>query len=145
MRILIRILIFTILIGCQNKDNLSKDKNSYEFIDLYTNNGYKFYVLYFQQETNKKEQCVLAYKIAGNAKNSNFQIFFDAFNKNLNKTNFPNLGNGYILIDNEFPTNFFELNYIFETDSILNVNYNKKIEKIEFERNSSIKLYISDN
>lgn len=88
---------------------------------------------------------ILAYKISGNPKNSNIQMYFEILYKNLNKNVFPQLKNGYLLIDNEFQTDFQELNYIYKVDSILTINYNKKVQHIEIDRNNTIKLHIIDN
>lgn len=140
------VFVLMILYSCQNKDSLSRDTDSYQVIDLYTvSDEYKFYTLYFNPKTNKEGKCILAYKIAGNPKNSNIQMYFDILYKNLNKNVFPELKNGYILIDNEFQTDFQELNYIYKVDSVLNINYNKKIQKIEIDRNNSVQLHIIDN
>lgn len=147
LRLIKTLTIFTFIIlnSCQNKNSILED-NSYQMIDLYTvSDEYKFYVLYFNPKTNKEGKCILAYKIAGNPKNSNIQMYFDILYKNLNKNIFPQLKNGYLLIDNEFQTDFQELNYIYKVDSILTINYNKKIQHIEIDRNNTIKLHIIDN
>lgn len=137
------VLLCIAFISCQYFNNEKIETNSYNEITLYTNEQCRFFAMYFHQ--NNKNECLIVYKVSGNYTTSDIQSYFEVFIKSLNRKVFPNLNNGFILIENEFLSEFFEINYISKIDSTLNVNYNKKIHKIIIERNATIKLFIRDN
>lgn len=142
---LITLLLYITFCSCNYTNKGDMETNSYQTVDLYSTEKYRYYTMYFTQNAETDSNCILAYKIAGDASSSNLKTYLDFFIKSLNPKMYPALENGYILIDNEFKTELSELAYMSQIDSMLKVNYNKKIKVIEVKRNEIIKIFIQSN